>query len=105
MYQYNIGDRVVVRSDMGVMLHHNPHYLYRMSSGVPGYVIVEGMLEFNGKTVTIASYDDDYHCYRIVEDRATTVRSRWLWTDEMFDGLAESGKEICQDDLADLLNM
>jgi hypothetical protein len=71
MSKYQVGDKVVVRSDL-----ENKDYggLYAMPS----------MVELAGETVTITNYDSVANDYRISEDSGD-----WFWNNEMFEGLAD----------------
>ena len=70
MARYNVGDRVVVREGLGT---RSSNYAY-------GYG--DGMEQYNGQTVTIASSSGNQ--YRIEEDNR-----RYFWGDSDFVGLAD----------------
>lgn len=70
MARYNVGDRVVVREGLGT---RSSNYAY-------GYG--DGMEQYNGRTVTIASSSGNQ--YRIEEDNR-----RYFWGDSDFVGLAD----------------
>lgn len=70
MARYNVGDRVVVREGLGTC---SSNYAY-------GYG--DGMEQYNGRTVTIASSSGNQ--YRIEEDNR-----RYFWGDSDFVGLAD----------------
>lgn len=76
--QYQPGDIVLVKSDIEVRGG------YKMLSGVGKGAensIVDNMLPFAGRAVTIKAIDSDQ--YRIEEDNG-----QFRWTDEMFSGYA-----------------
>lgn len=68
--KYKVGDRVRVRSDL--------------ETGAPygDWLFSSGMNDYKGKVVTISeTYQNKY---RVREDK-----ERWVWTDEMLEGLVE----------------
>lgn len=68
--KYKVGDRVRVRSDLEI--------------GAPygDWLFSSGMNDYKGKVVTISvTYQNKY---RVREDK-----ERWVWTDEMLEGLVE----------------
>lgn len=79
MAKYKVGDKVLVRSDLEC------HKTYG-SNGVIDSV-VEEMMEFCGKAVTISTVFDNGK-YRIKEDDCG-----WNFVEEMFVGLAEDSSE------------
>lgn len=75
MARYNVGDRVVVREGLGT---RSSNYAY-------GYG--DGMEQYNGRTVTIASSSENQ--YRIEEDSR-----RYFWGDSDFVGLADGSSVL-----------
>lgn len=75
-YKYCIGDRVRVISQS------ERFHFYCMNDSSASNTINEEMRRWHGKPVTIAGIS--YGQYRINEDEG-----HWLWTDEMFEGLAD----------------
>ena len=85
MARYKVGDVVLVRDDL--VLRRS----YRMSDRSSSDLVVEDMMKFAGKAVTI----------RYVDGKYKIEGSTKNWTDEMFVGLAnERGNTI---DVSDLL--
>lgn len=82
-FRYEIGDAVVVRSD----LNDGTNYYMRSGDGADGVcsTFCDMMPSFAGKVVHISDYtwSDEY---RIEEDGEL-----YHWTDEMFVGLAGNG--------------
>ena len=81
--KYQVGDKVKVRDDLGV-IH------YKMSDGVTADCVIPDMLRFKGKIVTIESITDTGK-YRIKEFACN-------WTDGMFAGLACEQKIVITSD-------
>lgn len=75
-FKYKVGDKVIVREDL---IKGDQYY---MENTGKRDVVVEAMLKFRGKTVTI-NRTTTLGEYKISEDGA-----EWNWTDEMFSGLA-----------------
>lgn len=77
MTKYQVGDKVIVRSDISL------DAFYSMEDNLFSDIIVEEMVALAGKTVTIGEiykpYCDEF-CYKILEDAGD-----WNWTDEMFE--------------------
>ena len=80
--KYNVGDKVLVRSDLEEGKKYGDE------------VVIYNMLYFKGKIVTIEHVDYPNH-YRIKEDP-----DQWHWTDEMFSG--NESEEIKSKYLSDL---
>ncbi|MGN0655230.1 MAG: hypothetical protein ACI4KR_00410 [Ruminiclostridium sp.] len=77
---YKAGDKVLVKPDL------NLEDEYYMSDKSEYDYVSEEMLEYAGKVVTISeAYDFGYH----IEELADDDDDEWIWTDEMFAGLAE----------------
>ena len=79
--KYKVGDRVKVRSDL-----KNGERYYDDTVDVHDS-FVGTMKELLGKIVTIKAICNDK--YTLKEDP-----NKWVWTDEMFEGLAEGGMEV-----------
>lgn len=80
--KYKAGDKVRVRSDLTNNLH-----LYKMENPRNnGWCVVPDMVDLAGKVVTITEYSALNDGYRVAETKGL------LWTDEMFEGLAEEKK-------------
>lgn len=77
MAKYKVGDRVRVRKDLKGDVQYN------METGGVHNVAVSSMLKFAGKIVTIKSVVEQY----------TIAECGFLWTDEMFDGIAEENPD------------
>lgn len=83
--KYNVGDKVRVISNPSM---YKRYYEDDCNSS---NIMVSQMCDFAGKTVTISEIY--YFQYRIKEDGG-----RWLWTDEMFDDLADYPKIVITTD-------
>lgn len=70
--RYKAGDKVRVRSDLQISRRY----------GI--YMFASGMDDYKGGVVTISKAHQNLYFYRIEEDGG-----RWIWADEMFEGLAE----------------
>ena len=68
--KYKVGDKVRVRRDLQICTYYE------------AYMFVSGMNDYKGSVVTISKVCPTY--YWIEEDERC-----WIWTDEMFDGLAD----------------
>lgn len=68
--KYKVGDKVRVRRDLQICTYYE------------AYMFVSGMNDYKGSVVTISKVCATYYC--IEEDERC-----WIWTDEMFDGLAD----------------
>ena len=68
--KYKVGDKVRVRRDLQIRTHYG------------AFIFVSGMNDYKGSVVTISKVYSTYYC--IEEDMRA-----WMWTDEMFEGLAE----------------
>ena len=79
--KYNVGDKVLVRSDLEEGKTYGDE------------VVISDMLDFKGKIVTIEHVDYPNH-YRIKEDP-----DQWHWTDEMF---SEKEPEKIKSDLEEI---
>lgn len=78
-YFHDIGDEVVVRSD----LHTNVDYYMKSDSEAPiCNSVTEKMKRYAGKIVHIADYINGQ--YLIEEDDY-----KWVWTDEMFENVSD----------------
>lgn len=89
MAKYKVGDKVRVRSDLVVDEDYGEEYF------------VEEMNQYKGKNVTIASVLENtyFKKYFILEDSEECV-----WTDEMFDGLAEEENHISAEEVINWLS-
>ncbi|OME54080.1 hypothetical protein BSK59_15985 [Paenibacillus odorifer] len=76
MTKYQVGDKVVVRSDL------QEDEQYSMINDSYTDIAVDEMVERAGKTVTIAAIEPEagHMSYSILEDSGY-----WSWTDEMFE--------------------
>lgn len=72
--KYRPGDRVVVRSDIV------EGAFYYMDDNIESNTVIDEMLPFRGKVVTIRQCNAGQY---IIEG------SSWRWTDEMFEGLED----------------
>lgn len=70
--KYKVGDKVRVRSDLQISRRYGT------------YMFASGMDDYKGSVVTISKAHQNLYFYCIEEDRG-----RWIWEDEMFEGLAE----------------
>lgn len=70
--KYKVGDKVRVRSDLQISRRYGT------------YMFASGMDDYKGSVVTISKAHQNLYFYCIEEDRG-----RWIWADEMFEGLAE----------------
>ena len=71
--KHKIGDVVKIRSDLEI------GHKYNMEGFETGDIVVSGMLNLLGKTVTIVSVSNDENpCYYVND-------SIYCWTDEMFE--------------------
>lgn len=70
--KYKVGDKVRVRSD------------FQISRRYGTYMFASGMDDYKGSVVTISKAHQNLYFYCIEEDGG-----RWIWADEMFEGLAE----------------
>ena len=68
--KYKVGDKVRVRSDLQIGTRYG------------ACTFASGMVDYKGKIVTISETDINKYCVRGDEEA-------WVWTDEMFEGLAE----------------
>lgn len=75
MSKYQVGDVVLVRSDL------NLQDTYFCETGEGWDNAMSEMLKFRGKAVTISKVDSDG--YNIEEELGFI---KWNWTDEMFSG-------------------
>ncbi len=82
-HRYQPGDQVVVRRDLTVRKR------YYMEDRTVSDIANSQMIVLRGQTVTIAMIGSE-NKYAIKEDG-------WIWTDEMFEGLADSPIDL--DDL------
>lgn len=91
MYQYDIGDRVLVRDDL------------IDEEAYDGCTFVYQMLEWSGKVVTISHRRNLWGVrYSIIEDDG-----EWSWSEPMFVSLVEDEckKEISPDALLEVLSV
>jgi ribosomal protein L21E len=72
--KYKIGDKVKIRKDL------------REGMGNPCATVVEEMLQYRGKTMTVRSVLHNAYC---MEEDANTWGG-WSWTDEMFEERSEN---------------
>lgn len=77
--KYKVGDRVIIRKDLKAGKHYGDEYNFRCNSK---------MASMAGKTVTISRYDHALGGYILSGDA-----EGWLWSDKMFEGLAEDIQE------------
>lgn len=70
--RYKTGDKVRVRSDLQISRRYG------------SYMFASGMDDYKGSVVTISKAHQNLYFYCIEEDGG-----RWIWADEMFEGLAE----------------
>lgn len=70
--RYKLGDKVRVRSDLQISRRYGT------------YMFASGMDDYKGSAVTISKAHQNLYFYCIEEDGG-----RWIWADEMFEGLAE----------------
>ena len=70
--KYKVGDKVRVRSDLQISRRYG------------SYMFSSGMDHYKGSVVTISKVHLNLYFYCIEEDGG-----RWIWADEMFEGLAE----------------
>lgn len=70
--KYKVGDKVRVRSDLQISRRYGT------------YMFASGMDDYKGSVVTISKAHQNLYFYCIDEDGG-----RWIWADEMFEGLAE----------------
>lgn len=70
--RYKVGDKVRVRSDLQISRRYG------------SYMFASGMDDYKGSVVTISKAHQNLYFYCIEEDGG-----RWIWADEMFEGLAE----------------
>lgn len=70
--KYKVGDKVRVRSDLQISRRYGT------------YMFASGMDDYKGSVVTISKAHQNLYFYCIEEDGG-----RWIWADEMFEGLAE----------------
>lgn len=70
--KYKVGDKVRVRSDLQISRRYGT------------YMFASGMDDYKGSVVTISKEHQNLYFYCIEEDG-----ERWIWADEMFEGLAE----------------
>ena len=76
--KYKVGDKVRVRKDL------------RVGSAYNHWIVVDAMMKYRGKTVTIAVVG--YNSYFIKEDGAS-----WSWTDEMLEPICNEKIVITTD--------
>ncbi len=77
--KYNVGDKVRIKKNLEVGRAYNS-----------GWVFVQRMIPYRGKTVTIRSYRDENGYYSIVEDGG-----EWKWTYDMFENASiEAGDKV-----------
>lgn len=89
--KYHVGDRVRIRSDLV------PHKLYYMEGSSSNNSVVDKMLEFAGKEVTIILADEQYLIKEI---------PFYLWTDGMIECLVKPAEpEMTDIDESALLGM
>lgn len=92
--KYKVGDKVRVRSDLQISRRYGT------------YMFASGMDDYKGSVVTISKAHQNLYFYCIEEDR-----ERWIWADEMFEGLEEEltaeetikilGEICCENELCD----